>query len=600
MNPRDDMPGYVPDRTKDAPVVASPEMGLPPEDVMVPMDAPDVAPPHKGVPVTYDYMVRSVTTNVLEQYADDPDVSVEDIGAYVLEGLSKAIYEHKQGKIGKRHPWPIPSSLLPVQIAMIMAARCHICVLKENEADPDKWQLAIYQEATFPNGMPNPDEGTWATSDDAFRRIASQIDHAGLSIHKFEEIMFRLRDMVPQLQASSDPDLVAVDNGIFDFRRKVLMPFTPEHIFLAKSRVPYEDKWDHMPAPTFTNADGTIWDLDSWLLDISNDEQEISQLLWEVVSAILRPNVVWGRIVFLYSEVGNNGKGTFCQLLRNLCGPGVWTSLPLDKMGDQFALESLLHANAIIVDENNVDQYIDKAANIKTIVTNDVLFVDRKNKPALAFRFHGLMVQCINSYPRIKDKTDSWYRRNLIIKFERSYTGCQNSDIKNVYLNDPELLSYAMWRAMHMSHDDLSEPASCLMVLDDYKMFNDPVRQFVDEVIMRETRWSLLPYGFLYDLYSAWWKANSPEGKLLGKRSFKKQLVMVMRPMDGWIADPDRKWGSAGRMDGPEPTIVAYGLKGWMRDGYRGANETMIATPTKLSQNYQGLVRENGEVHDDE
>ena len=58
--------------------------------------------------------------------------------------------------------------------------------------------------------------------------------------------------------------------------------------------------------------------------------------------------------------------------------------------------------------------------------------------------------------------------------------------------------------------------------------------------------------------------------------------------------------GAAGRRDGPEPTIVAYGLKGWMRDGYRGANETMIATPTKLSQNYQGLVRENGEVHDDE
>jgi putative DNA primase/helicase len=180
-------------------------------------------------------------------------------------------------------------------------------------------------------------------------------------------------------------------------------------------------------------------------------------------------------------------------------------------MGDRFSLEPLLHTNAIITDENDVDVRITKAANLKAIITNDGIRVDRKNKKILSFQPRGIMVQCVNDYPQLKDKTPSWYRRSLFVKFTRTYQGRENKAIKNVYLKDPELLSYVMWRVLNMTHHELSEPASSRIVLEEYKQFNDPVREFFATVVSQETAWTLLPYTYLYELYKAWYALMSPE-----------------------------------------------------------------------------------------
>ena len=42
----------------------------------------------------------------------------------------------------------------------------------------------------------------------------------------------------------------------------------------------------------------------------------------------IRPNVSWNKSAWLYSTLGNNGKGTLCALLRNLCGPGAGLPFP--------------------------------------------------------------------------------------------------------------------------------------------------------------------------------------------------------------------------------------------------------------------------------
>ena len=71
---------------------------------------------------------------------------------------------------------------------------------------------------------------------------------------------------------------------------------------------------------------------------------------------------------------------------------GTSVSIPLSDMGKDFMLEPLIHASAIIVDENDVGTFIDKAANLKALVTHDVIQVNRKFKTPVAFRFKGFMV----------------------------------------------------------------------------------------------------------------------------------------------------------------------------------------------------------------
>lgn len=85
---------------------------------------------------------------------------------------------------------------------------------------------------------------------------------------------------------NSDRDLIAVNNGIFDYRTKKLMPFSPEYVFTAKSRVNYVP---NAVNPHYTMHDGLDWDVDTWFETLS-DDPEVTQLLWEVVGAIIRPH----------------------------------------------------------------------------------------------------------------------------------------------------------------------------------------------------------------------------------------------------------------------------------------------------------------------
>ena len=107
-------------------------------------------------------------------------------------------------------------------------------------------------------------------------------------------------------------------------------------------------------------------------------------------------------------------------------------------------LEPMLYSVAIIVDENDVGTYIDKAANLKAIVTGDVIQINRKFKTPIPYQFKGFMVQCLNEMPRVKDKSDSFFRRQLFIPFTKCFTGAERKYIKQDYLKRKEVLEYGL------------------------------------------------------------------------------------------------------------------------------------------------------------
>lgn len=193
--------------------------------------------------------------------------------------------------------------------------------------------------------------------------------------------------------------------------------------------------------------------------------------------------------------------------MRKLCGKGTYASIPLSDMSKDFMLEPLTRATAIIVDENDVGTYIDKAANLKAIITGDTIAINRKFKQAISYQFKGFMVQCLNEMPRIKDKSDSFYRRQLFIPFTKCFTGEERKYIKQDYLKRTEVLEYVLYRVLNMNYYELDTPQTCQDALNEYKQFNDPVRQFMSE-IMSQLVWDLVPFTFLYELYCAWYEPS--------------------------------------------------------------------------------------------
>lgn len=537
---------------------------------------------------TRDEVIRVMTENYLNGLnmanLPAPDVIQENILAHVETALKM-----ENAMRDKGDKFRIPHELLPAQIAMILKKLYPIVMISSGMAKgvSDYDVLAIYQDS-------GPDEGIYVTDEKKINNLIRTYNFTA-DRHICEETIAILKDSAPSVEPCRERDLIPVNNGIFNYKAKQLLPFTPKLVFTSKSKVDYNPNATNPIIPT---PDGD-WDIESWILELF-DDPEMAELAWAIAGAIIRSNVPWGKAALFYATTGNNGKGTLAQFYRNLCGEGTYASISLADMGKEFMLEPLVHSSAIIVDENDVGTYIDKAANLKAIITNDVILINRKHKAPIAVRPRGFMVQCLNELPRVKDKSDSFYRRQLFVPFNKSFTGVERKYIKNELLFRQDVLEYALRKVLELmpAYYELPEPESCKLALEDYKEVNNPVTAFLNEVLS-ELVWDLVPWAFLYDLYKAWFKRTNPSGSIQGRTTFiqEVQAAIPNYPDTGYIALASQdKRRHKNMMVEPEYLIHDYDLTDWMNPAHAGGSipniDAQCRFPVYLqADKYSGLLR---------
>lgn len=475
-------------------------------------------------------------------------------------------------------------SYLPnAAIARLMIALEGIKALNYSDGNnAGNYQLGIYQDC-------GENEGIYVTTEDLFIKVIKKYNF-NISVSGIRQVMELLRYTAPVVAVRKYRNLIPVNNGIFDYDTKKLLPFSPDYVFVSKCKVNFNAAATNVVI--HNDDDGTDWDVDSWVHELTDDPQ-VEKLIWQIIGAVIRPNVRWDKVVMPYSTKGNNGKGTLCRLLRNLCGEGNYTSIAINDMSKNFRLSPLLHVSAVIVDENNVTGYLDDASTFKALITGDQVQIEEKYKAPVDFRFSGLMVKCVNFLPRVNDKTSSFYRRILMVPFEKCFTGAERKYIKDDYLNRQEVLEYVLCKVLEKipSYYDFDVPDACTRLLDDYKTFNDPVRQFAEEMLP-ELKWQLVPNKFLYDLFKAWYEENIPSGRVQGKNSFLQEFKDVIAERDDWKATGSSV-PTQGYSFGSEPLIIRYNLTKWMNDAYRGTDAAMICTPSMdtIKSSVSGIIR---------
>lgn len=528
-----------------------------------------------------------IVAEVTASYLDSLDVTNLPELKELKEQLFTVTVERLRllnSSIAKDVQLQLPSGLTEDQIYQVLNKLYNVrrVACSTANSSPELDILCVYRDE-------GPDKGLYVDNTLVLSKIIRSLNR-DISARGIANVMDMLRESAPRVYRTSAPNLIAVNNGIFDYDTKALMDFSPDYVFLSKSRVDYNP--NAVNVVIHNDDDGTDWDVESWMHELS-DDPEIVQLLWEILGAVVRPFVPWNKSAWFYSNKGNNGKGTLCSLMRNLVGKDSYAAVSLSDFSKDFMLEPLVRSTAIIVDENDVGVFIDKAANLKAVVTGDVIQINRKFKPAFAFQFHGFMIQCLNEFPRIKDKSDSFYRRQLFVPFEKCFTGRERKYIKADYLQRQEVLEYVLKRVLNMDYYQLSDPSACREALSEYKEFNDPVLQFLTEVLP-DAKWNLLPYSFLYDLYKSWYKDNIPMGKPQSKSTFQFDLRAALDVSGrtlGWYDGGKSRFRSGPHMIGPEPLIAKYDLTAWYNPNYKSGSDVMKKCLPELNEFYSGIMR---------
>lgn len=414
--------------------------------------------------------------------------------------------------------------------------------------------LAVYVD--------DPDAKQYGTYTSDVQHMYALMERLAPTFRKtdMQDTLDKIERSVITVEINSNKHLFIVKNGIYDQKNDQLLPFTPNLVYLTKIPIEYQSNPIN---PIITAADGYQWDVDTWLSELTEHDIDICTLIWQVIADSLQPHRSRHKSIWFYSEKGNNGKGTIGQLIKNLIGEGNYASLSVADFKHEFLKETLLGVAANISDENDVDIFIDSVKDYKASITGDDININRKYEKPLRIQFFGTNIQMLNGLPKTKDRSDSFYRRLIIVPFLKSFTNNgERKYIKNDYIYRKEVLEYVLFKALKIDFDEYIVPEESAILMESYKEKNNPALEFWNE-FKEDFVWDLLPTQFLYDLFLKWSNINNPNGKVMSKRSFTDALTCVILDSDApWEIKTSQndKVRTGTKMDKDEPIISEYGL----------------------------------------
>lgn len=483
-------------------------------------------------------------------------------------------------------------------VAMLIAAREDVALIAPGDKSQTNREVNMTDEQRFqlPVGIyqySGNNEGVWEVSNDPLGAFGILVEKykPGATKKTKQEIFILVKRRLRIVRKCVIPHYVPVNNGIWDMESKILFPFSEDLVFTSKLHTNL-----NLAAvnPVISTPDGD-WDVDTFFDELGSPGFVKSIL--EVIQAACLPLAPRNKMVLFYNTAGNNGKGTICQMIRNLLGEDVVISIPIDEFSVKFALADLPHAIAIITDENNTNSFSKGLGNLKAVITGDVVKVEQKYEKSYNFAYRGIVIQCLNDMINGNDKSGSFKRRLHIIPFENCFTGKEKRYIKERLIYRTDVLEYILKMVLvDMDYrEEFTETSATKAALELYTKTTNSVVAFLEE-ILPECKWDLLPAtDFLYSAFKSWYREVSPSGKVIGRNDFidsVKEFIATDENMKlewEWT-DSTRSKGYID-CDKKEPLLDRYDLTAFMDNTFGAYVNREFVYEYRLKEKYSGLKR---------
>ena len=209
-----------------------------------------------------------------------------------------------------------------------------------------------------------------------------------------------------------------------------LMPYSPSDYTTV--RIPY----------FFTpNAKGPKWQ--KFLDEVMNGRTDCIRLLQEFSGYSLLPDCRFQKALLLLGR-GSNGKSVFTNMIKKALGGlgdghGYISATEPSRFAKDFRLMSFKHSWLNI--STDIENDLRGGEGVfKKISAGEMLEDSYKGKDVFAFPTRAKLMMCCNDFPSVKDTSEGFMRRCLIINFDMHYA--EEEDMKantNDRLLNPDL-----------------------------------------------------------------------------------------------------------------------------------------------------------------
>jgi len=227
---------------------------------------------------------------------------------------------------------------------------------------------------------------------------------------------------------------------------------------------------------------------------------------------------------FILIGRGSNGKSVLLAVIEALLGLRNVSAIQPDQFGNKFQRAHLLGKLANIVTEIKQGAVIDDAA-LKAIVSGELATAEQKFRDPFDFRPHATCLFGTNHMPATRDFSDAVFRRAVILKFNRQFTGAlKDTKLKDKLMTElPGILNLALHGiAEAISDGDFAEPPSSETAKAEWRKENDQVQVFVED-LCTEAPGAWIGSTVLYERYRKWADSAGVERKL-SQKGFTQRL----------------------------------------------------------------------------
>ena len=352
----------------------------------------------------------------IEKYGIDPNFEgMQEYRRVLRKDLKVALVKDKDD----RGRWPVSHKLTRAGIMKILRHVNHFKNLLLTPLTPDAVPLAAVYDF---NQMMYVDV---FKADFLYNQIEA-LSGGDMTKKQMDDIILVIAASAERVLPRRKETEIPCENYIYDEATGEKIPYGPDVYMLSHGVIDYDPNAEN---PHFHNPeDGTDWDMDSWLLELFDGDEEMVDLFWQINARLVRPGLPCVGVAMYVGDKGNNGKGSLIHLQRHLVGEGSYASVDFAEFAREYGLNALVRATCILCDENEMNYLFAGNARLKAVLDAMSEFrIGRKYLPDLTMTFPGFAVECVNELPRMADKTDSIYRRIIPIPFNKSYTNVKKN-----------------------------------------------------------------------------------------------------------------------------------------------------------------------------
>jgi len=300
---------------------------------------------------------------------------------------------------------------------------------------------------------------------------------------------------------NDNPDLICLQNGMFNLRTGELLPHAKDHYATHCLGVSFDPR--------------NVQDCPRWkkfLKEAVKDPETIREIQKFFGYCMIR-ETKHEKMLLLFGP-GGDGKSKLMSVLRHLVGEENCSHIPMGKLEDQFYLSRLV--NVLVNMSTEVEVKAMQSMEMKAIVSGDPVAAAFKNQTPFDFVPFCKLVYSTNRLPRVTDNSDGWFRKVMVVEMTQQFykLGIADLDLEGKLL--AELSGIFAWSLMGLEllNEEGFRPSKSMEAsLYDYKRVNNNVLYYIEQHVEADSgaktakdrvwedyakrckAWGLSPYG---------------------------------------------------------------------------------------------------------